>query len=103
MDSHMIEDLDEMPSYIEQEVRDRIAAGADGSTLIVDEAEEEFIVAYSGFTRALDREYEKACDERGKDVIKVYQLSIDSSGIQLSRYESAEGKTAEQTWRESVS
>lgn len=96
----MIKSLDDVPSYIDQEVRNRIAAGADGSTLIVDESEGEFLLAYSGFTRTFKEKYEEACQERGDEHIKVYQLTIDTSGVQLARYEDASGSNAEEIWRE---
>ncbi|MXR19232.1 hypothetical protein [Halobacterium bonnevillei] len=98
----MIRPLEDIPGYIEQEVRDRIAAGVDGSTLIVDETEEEFLVAYSGFTRTLREKYEEHCEKRGEDAIRVYQLAREGAGYQLSRYESADGKNAEEVWIESV-
>jgi len=98
----MIKSLDEIPSYIEDEVRNRIGVRGDGSTLIVDESEEEFLLAYTGFNRTLKKKYEKACEKRGEDHIRVYQLTTDSSGIQLTKYESAKGMNAEEIWRESV-
>ncbi|MEE6209510.1 hypothetical protein U3A55_04975 [Salarchaeum sp. III] len=98
----MLNSLDDIPPYIESEVRDRISAGADGSTLIVDEATNEFLVAYSDFTRALREQYKEACENRGEDNIKVYQLNINPSDVQLTRYETANGSTSEKIWRESV-
>ena len=98
----MIDSLDDVPDYIEEEVRNRIGAGGDGSTLIVDESEEEYLLGYTGFTKALKREYKNACEERREEVIKVYQIKVDGSGIQLTRYESASGESAEKIWRESV-
>jgi len=98
----MIKPLDELPGYIEEEVRNRIAAGADGSTLIVDESDEEFLIAYTDFTRTLKEKYKKACEERGEENIRVYQLKTDSSGVQLTRYESAKGMNAEEIWKKSV-
>lgn len=64
----MINSLDEVPEYIEEEVRNRIGAGGDGSTLIVDESEEKLLLGYTGFTDALKRESKNACEERGEDV-----------------------------------
>lgn len=98
----MVEPLDDIPNYIEEEVRNRIGAGGDGSTLIVDESEEEYLLGYTGFTKALKREYRNACEERGEEAIKIYQIKIDSSGIQLNRYESANGENVEKIWRESI-
>ena len=98
----MIDSLDDVPDYVKEEVRNRIGAGGDGSTLIVDESEEEYLLGYTGFTKALKREYKNACEERREEVIKVYQIKVDSSGIQLTRYESANGESAENIWRESV-
>lgn len=98
----MIEPFDEIPDYIEEQVRNRIGAGGGGSTLIVDDSAEEFLLGYSGFTRALKREYKNACEERGEDAIRVYQIKIDSSGIQVVRYESANGENVEKIWRESI-
>ena len=98
----MIDSLDDVPDYVEEEVQNRIGAGGDGSTLIVDESEEEFLLGYTGFTKAIKREYKNACEERGEEAIKVYQIKIDSSGVQLTRYESANGRNTEKIWRESV-
>lgn len=98
----MIDSLDDVPDYVEEEVRNRISAGGDGSTLIVDESEEEYLLGYTGFTKALKREYKNACEERSEEAIKVYQIKSDSSGIQLTRYEGANGENAEKIWRESV-
>lgn len=98
----VIKSLDEIPGYIEEEVRARIAASGNESTLIVDESEQEFILAYTGFTRTLKEKYEEACEERGEDAIKVYHLTKDRSGIQLVRYGSAKGMNEEEIWRESV-
>jgi len=97
----MINSLDEIPEYIETEVRNRIGAGADGSTLIVDESREEVLLGYKGFTNALNREYHNAREARG-DVVKVYQITKDSSGVQVTRYESANGENIEKIWRENV-
>jgi len=69
----MIDSLDDVPDYVEEEVQNRIGAGGDGSTLIVDESEEEFLLGYTGFTKALKREYKNACEERGEEAIKVYK------------------------------
>lgn len=96
----VINPLDEVPEHIEDEVRNRIGAGGDGSTLIVDGSQEEFLLGYTGFTDALKREYKNACEERGENVIKVYQISIDDSGVRLTRYETANGSSAEKVWRE---
>ena len=98
----MIKPLEEIPEYIEQEVQDRIAAGASGTTLIVDDSEKEFLLAYTDFTRTLKEKYNEACEERGEDNIKVYQLKIDISGVQVTRYESAKGMNSEAIWRGSV-
>lgn len=98
----MINPLDEIPEYLEEEVRNRIGAGADGSTLIVDESREEVILAYTGFTRALKREYDNACDERREDVIKVYQITRENSGAEVTRYESGSGEKVEKIWGEDV-
>jgi hypothetical protein len=87
---------------MKDEVRNRIGAGADGSTLIIDESEEEVILGYTGFTKALKREYNNACEERGEDIIKVCQITKDNSGVQVTKYESANGQNAEEIWRESV-
>ncbi|WP_353634727.1 hypothetical protein ABSL23_03535 [Halobacterium sp. NMX12-1] len=91
----MIDSLDDVPDYVEEEVRNRIGAGGDGSTLIIDESKEEYLLGYTGFTKALKREYENACEDRREEAIKVYQIRIDSSGVQLTRYESANGENAE--------
>ena len=98
----MVDSLDDVPDYIEEEVRNRIGAGGDGSTLIVDESKGEYLLGYTGFTKALRREYKNACEERREEAIKVYQIKVDGSGIQLTRYESANGESAEKIWRESV-
>lgn len=98
----MIKSLDEIPVYIEDEVRSRIAAKGNESTLIVDESKEEFILAYTGFTKALKREYNNACKERGENAVKVYHLTKDSSGVQLVRYKSVKGMNEEEIWREAV-
>lgn len=98
----MIHPWDEIPDCIQDEVQNRIGAGGDGNTLIVDEANREFIVGYAEFTEACKREYRNACDERGEESIKVYQITIDHSGIQLTRYQSAKGMNAEKIWRKSV-
>ena len=100
--NNMIEPLEDIPEYIEQEVQDRIAAGASGTTLIVDDSEREFLLAYTDFTRTLKEKYNEACEERGEDNIKVYQLKIDISGVQVTRYESAKGMNSEAIWRGSV-
>jgi hypothetical protein len=98
----MTDSLDDVPDHVEEEVRNRIGAGADGSTLIVDESEEEYLLGYTGFTKALKREYKNACEERREEAIKIYQINIDQSGVQLTRYESANGENTEKIWRESV-
>lgn len=96
----MRDPLDEMPAYLEDEVRNRIGAGAIGSTLLGDDDNEELIVAYTGFTDALRREYETACEERDEAAIKVYQLTTVDGAIQLTRYQSATGQHVEQIWHE---
>jgi len=96
----MIEPLDEIPEYIEQEVRGRIGASGSGSTLVVDDDKGEFIVGYTGFTDALSREYKQACDNRNEDAIKVYQISTDGTKVKVTRYQSAKGREVEQIWRE---
>jgi hypothetical protein len=98
----MIESLDDIPDYVEEEVRNRISAGGDGSALIVDEVAEEYLLGYTRFTKSLTREYKNACEERGEESIKVYQINIDTSGIQVTRYESANGENEEKIWRESI-
>lgn len=98
----MIKPLDEIPEYLEEEVRNRIAAGANRSILIADDDKGEFLVAYTDFTKTAKEKYQNACEERGQDAVKVYQLTMDSSGVQVARYESTRGQNAEQIWRERV-
>lgn len=98
----MIDSLDDAPDYLKEEVRNRVGAGGDGSTLIVDESEEEYLLGYTGFTSALKEKYKNACEERGEESIRVYLIKIDNSGVQLTRYESASGMNAEKVWRESI-
>lgn len=87
-----------IPDYVEPEVRNRLEARGDGSTLIVDESKGELLLAYTGFTDALKREYKNACEERGEEAIKVYQIKTDSSGVRLVRYDTATGSNVEKTW-----
>jgi hypothetical protein len=98
----MINSLDEVPEYIEDEVRSRVAASGTESALIVDDSQQEFLLAYTGFTKTLKEKYREACEEHGEDAVKVYHLTKDSSGVQLVRYESSKGRNEEEIWRESV-
>ena len=66
---------DQIPSFLEDEVRSRIASRGTESTFVVDESSEEVIVSHTGFTNALKREYRNACEERNEEEIKVYHLT----------------------------
>lgn len=87
--------FDELPEYIRDEVKNRYAAGGDGSTLIVDVDKEEFIVGYTGFTQALTGQYRKACEERGEEVVRVIQLTAKGMGVNVTRYETVAGEKVE--------
>ena len=90
---------DQIPSFLEDEVRSRIASRGTESTFIVDESSEEVIVSYTGFTNALKREYRNACEERNEEEIKVYHLTKGGWEIQLVRYDNANGMEGEVVWR----
>jgi len=90
---------DQIPSFLEDEVRSRIASRGTESTFIVDESSEEVTVSYTGFTDALKREYRNACEERNEEEIKVYHLTKGGWEIQLVRYDNANGMEGEVVWR----
>lgn len=90
---------DQIPSFLEDEVRSRIASRGTESTFIVDESSEEVIVSHTGFTNALKREYRNACEERNEEEIKVYHLTKGGWEIQLVRYDNANGMEGEVVWR----
>jgi len=90
---------DQIPSFLEDEVRSRIASRGTESTFIVDESSEEVTVSYTGFTNALKREYRNACEERNEEEIKVYHLTKGGWEIQLVRYDNANGMEGEVVWR----
>lgn len=90
---------DQIPSFLEDEVRSRIASRGTESTFVVDESSEEVIVSYTGFTDALKREYRNACEERNEEEIKVYHLTKGGWEIQLVRYDNANGMEGEVVWR----
>ena len=90
---------DQIPSFLEDEVRSRIASRGTESTFVVDESSEEVIVSYTGFTDALKREYRNACEERIEEEIKVYHLTKGGWEIQLVRYDNANGMEGEVVWR----
>lgn len=96
----MMDSLDDVPEYIEDDVRKRIAANSQEATLIVDESKEEVLLAYTGFTDALKREYQNACRDRGEESIKVYHLQKDLRRIKLVRFESSKGMNEEKIWIE---
>lgn len=98
----MINPLDAIPDHLDDEIQNLIAAEADESTFIVDESDEEFLLAETGFTPALKTQYSTACELHGEDAIKVYQLRRDSTGFQLIRYESADGSNVEQIWLKTI-
>lgn len=91
--------FDELPEYFRDEVKNRYATGGDGSTLIVDVNEEDFIVGYTGFTGALTEQYREACGERGEEGVKVVQLTNSGPGVIVTRYETASGENAEEIWQ----
>ena len=90
---------DQIPSFLEDEVRSRIASRGTESTFVVDESSEEVIVSYTGFTDALKREYRNTCEERSEEEIKVYHLTKGGWEIQLVRYDNANGMEGEVVWR----
>lgn len=89
---------DQIPSFLEDEVRSRIASRGTESTFIVDESSEEVTVSYTGFTNALKREYRNAFEERNEEEIKVYHLTKGGWEIQLVRYDNANGMEGEVVW-----
>lgn len=99
--SGMINPLDAIPDHLDDVIQDLIATEADGSAFIVDESDEEILLAETGFTPALKTQYSTACELRGQDAINVYQLRRDSTGVQLIRYESADRNNVEQIWLKS--
>lgn len=92
----------EIPDYMEDNVREMIAARGRESTFLVDESDEEVIVSYTGFTDALKREYKNACQNRDDDMLNVYHLTKESWAIQLIRYEDSKGVSGEVVWRDRV-
>lgn len=100
MPQNMVDKLEGVPAFMEEEVQSRIAARGSESTFVVDESAGEVIVAYTGFTDALKREYGKACEERGEDAVNVYHLTKEGWAIQLVKYETATGTNGGVVWRE---
>lgn len=98
----MANPLDAIPEYLEAEVQNRIAAGGDGGTFVVDESEHELLLVDADFTQSLKQQYADACERCGEDAIKVYQLRRDSTGFQLVKYESAAGTTVEELWLKNI-
>lgn len=92
----------EIPEYLVDEDRERIAARGTETTFVVDESAEEFIVAYTGFPDALKWEYQKACEDRNEEDVCVFHLTKESWGIQLVRYETSKGMDGEVVWRRGV-
>lgn len=83
-------------------MQSRIASRGTESTFVVDESAEEVIVTYTGFTKALKREYNNACEERNKQDINIYHLTTSGFAIQLVKYENANGIDGEVVWRKSM-
>lgn len=91
-----------IPHFLDGDVRERIAARGRESTFLVDEAAEEVLVAYTGFTDALKREYENASQSRDEDSLKVYHLTKESWAIQLVKYDDSSGVDGEVVWRDKL-
>lgn len=89
-----------IPSYLEDDVQERIAARGSETTFLVDESVEEVIVSYTKFSDALEREYDNTRQERDESALKVYHLSKESGAVQLSRYDGPNGVNGEVVWRD---
>lgn len=88
-------DLNNVPSYLQDEVERRIAAVGSGSAAVVDE-ETGDQTWYTGFTDALKDTYDNYVDERGAEVVAVYQITGDrKEDFRLIRYETKRGQDPE--------
>lgn len=93
-----------IPSYLEDDVRERIAATGTESTFLVDESTEEVIVSYTGFTDALKREYknESESPDRDEDALNIYHLTNELWALKLVRYDSINAIEGEVVWQDKV-